>query len=152
MRTRAWAIAVLLASAVHASGNNSEEIKGVGIGIDVQSAGSNPLPSAGILFGSFGYFSYHARATVSHRSSDSTTFVRGGVGAGFIFVLLNFDLTVQNGPQGSAGMYWGLSAFIPLGYLIPEIFLGYQLNFSGSAENFLLAGLKGYFNFAALTP
>jgi len=134
-----------------AHGTGNETVAGLGIGFDLQSAGANPVPSAGLLWANFGVLSYQARATVSHRDTDGTTFLRGGVGAGFIMFLLNFDVTMQTGAINSAGIYWGMSAFLSGSYLTPEIFAGHQINFASQAENLLLAGFKLYLNFAELS-
>lgn len=135
---------------LHASSTRPESVRGIGLGLDLLSKGTNPVPSAGLLWASFAVISYQVRATFSHRFSDNASFIRGGMGFGFIFVLLNFDLTMQTGDQRSAGMYWGLSAFMSGSYLTPEIFAGYQTNFATGSENFLVLGLKCYLNFAEL--
>lgn len=146
-------VALLIAPhGIHAASTGTETVTGLGIGLDVQSSGTNPVPSVGALWASFGVLSYQARATVSHRISDSTTFMRAGVGAGFIMFLLNFDLTAQTGAQNSTGVYWGFSAFLSGSSLTPEIFVGHQVNFAASVDNLVLAGFKGYLNFAELGP
>ena len=139
---------VCFSQGISPSGYTEEKVKGVGLGIDIQSKGANPIPSAGFLIGAFGYLSYQARATISYRPADDTAFIRGGVGLGFIFVLLNFDLTYQTGVERSLGMFWGLSSFLSGAAITPEIFAGYQTNFAAGAENFFLAGTKVYLNFA----
>jgi hypothetical protein len=137
-------------SKIHASGMTSEKVRGVGLGLDVQSQGANPLPSVGLLYADFSIISYQARAAISYRPADGATYIRGGVGLGFTLVILNFDLTAQTGDQSSLGMFWGLSAFISGAAFTPEIFAGYQTNFAKNSENFFLAGIKGYLNFAEL--
>lgn len=138
---------LLTAMPVFSSGYHPEVVKGIGLGLDVHSKGDNPQPAIGLLYAEFGYLSYHARASFSHRTSDDTSFIRGGVGLGFILVLLNLDFTYQTGAQKSAGMFVGLSSFISGGWFTPEIFAGYQANFAGGAENFFLAGGRFYLNF-----
>lgn len=133
---------------VGASGYHPEEVRGSGVGADLNSTGANPVPAVGLLWADFGYLSYHARATLAYRPNDETVFMRGGVAAGFILVLLNFDLTYQTGPQRSAGMFWGLSSFISGASITPEIFAGYQTNFATGAENFFLIGARLYLNLA----
>ncbi len=151
---RRWILVLLanmlitLPSLAHGGGN--ERVTGLGLGVDLQSSGANPVPSAGLLLANFGVLSYQARATVSHRFSDDTTFFRAGVGAGFIMFLLNFDVTMQTGAQNSAGIYWGISAFLSGSYLTPEIFAGHQVNFAANADNLVLAGFKCYLNFSEL--
>ena len=136
--------------ALVASGYHPETVKGVGAGIDIISKGENPLPAVGVFWGEFGYLSYHARASFAHRLDDNTSFIRGGIGLGFILVLLNFDLTYQTGIQKSMGMYWGLSSFISGAWWTPEIFAGYQVNFAAGSDNFFLAGARFYLNFAEI--
>lgn len=125
-------------------------VKGVGVGLDLHSKGDNPQPAIGLLFAEFGYLSYQARASFSHRIADDTSFIRGGVGLGFILVLLNLDITYQTGIQKSAGMFLGLSSFISGGWFTPEIFAGYQMNFAAGLDNFFLTGARFYLNFAEL--
>lgn len=149
-KTRLVVAFALATSGLAASGYHPEEVRGIGIGADFNSTGANPVPAVGILWGDFGYLSYHARGTLAYRPSDETVFMRGGVGLGFILVLINFDLTYQTGPQRSAGMFWGLSSFISGSSITPEIFAGYQTNFAASAENFFLIGARVYLNLAEI--
>lgn len=147
LATRFVVCVFLITIRISASGYSTEKYEGIGLGLDVQSAGTNPLPSIGYIYGQFAIISFQARGTASYRPSDNTVNVRGGVAAGFTLFMLNFDLTYQAGPQRSAGMFWGLSAFLSGATLLPEVFAGYQVNFSGSAENFFAAGAKMYWNF-----
>ena len=136
---------------VFSSGYHPEIVKGLGLGVDVHSKGDNPQPAIGLLYAEFGYLSYQARASFSRRFGDDTSFIRGGVGLGFILVLLNLDFTYQTGVQKSAGMFLGLSSFISGGWFTPEIFAGYQMNFAGGADNFFLAGGRFYLNFVEIS-
>lgn len=140
---------LLLGGKISAHGYSSENVSGVGVGIDFLSQGENPAYAAGLLFGAFGYLSYHARFSAAYRPSDKTSYFRAGVGAGLIAPLLNIDLTYQGGANSSAGMFLGLSAFLSGAMFIPEVFGGYQINFASQAENFLLLGVKGYLNYSA---
>ncbi len=141
----------LVLPAIASGGGRTENVRGIGVGLDVHGVGQNPVYSAGLLHATFGIISYQARLTGSYRPSDNTTWVRAGVGAGAFYpILLNIDVTYQTGQANSAGMFVGLSAFLSGAVFTPEIFLGYQANFSGTSENFILAGAKGYLNFAEI--
>lgn len=150
--TYAFCSLILLATIpVVSSGYHPEIVKGLGLGVDVHSKGDNPQPAIGLLYAEFGYLSYQARASFSHRIADNTSFIRGGVGLGFALVLLNIDFTYQTGIQKSAGMFFGLSSFISGGWFTPEIFAGYQMNFAGGTDNFFLAGGRFYLNFVEIS-
>ncbi|MCB1201977.1 MAG: hypothetical protein KDK41_15110 [Leptospiraceae bacterium] len=128
------------------SGYSEEKIRGIGLGMDFHTNGRSPAYAVGALWGGFGIISYHARLNIAYRPGDETTLIRGGLGAGLILPLLNLDLTYQAGRQNSAGVFAGLSAFLTGSNLTPEVYLGYQFNFSARVENYFLLGAKLYWN------